>query len=63
MIDIDYLDVLVDSYNKRSVLEMWRSRNGLQFLSDKEHITSAQFVTANTRLEEIEKNTRTNDCA
>ena len=55
MIDIDYLDVLVDSCEKRSVLEMWRARNGLQLLSDKERIASAQFVTANTRLEEIGK--------
>ncbi len=53
MIDIDYLDVLVDSCDKRSVLEMWRARNGIGLLSDKERITLAQFVKANTRLEDI----------
>ena len=53
MIDIDYLDVLVDSCDKRSVLEMWRARNGLGHISDRELITLAQFVTANKRLEEI----------
>lgn len=53
MIDTDYLDVLVDSCDNRSVLEMWRSRNGLQHLSDNERITLAQFITANTRLENI----------
>lgn len=53
MIDIDYLDTLVDSCDDRSVLEMWRSRNGLNLISDKEYITLAKFVTANKRLEEI----------
>lgn len=53
MIDIDYLDVLADSCDKRSVLEMWRARNGLGHISDRELITLAQFVTANRRLEEI----------
>lgn len=53
MDDIDYLDVLIDSCDKRSVSEMWRARNGLGLLSDKERITSAQFVTSNKRLEDI----------
>lgn len=53
MIDIDYLDAIVDSCDDRSVLEMWRARNGLGLLSDKERITLAQFITVNKRLEEI----------
>jgi hypothetical protein len=53
MDNIDYLDAIVDSCDDRSVLEMWRSRNGLGLLSDKERITLAQFVTTNKRLEEI----------
>jgi hypothetical protein len=53
MIDIDYLDVLVDSCDNRSVSEMWRSRNGLGLLSDKERITLDQFITMNKRLEDI----------
>ncbi len=53
MDDIDYLDAIVDSCDDKSVLEMWRARNGLGLLSDKERITLAQFVTTNTRLEEI----------
>lgn len=55
MDDIEYLDAIVDSCNDASVLEMWKARNGLQFLSDKERITLSQFVTANKRLEEIGK--------
>ena len=51
--DIDYLDAIVDSCDNRSVSEMFRARNGLQLISDKEYITLAQFVTINRRLEEI----------
>ena len=53
MDDIDYLDAIVDSCDDKSVLEMWRARNGLGLLSDKEYITLAQFRTANTRLYDI----------
>lgn len=53
MDDIDYLDATVDSCGDKSVLEMWRARNGLQLLSDKERITLSQFRTANTRLYDI----------
>lgn len=55
MDDIEYLDAIVDSCNYTSVLEMWKARNGLQLLSDKERITLSQFVTANKRLEDIGK--------
>lgn len=53
MDNIDYLDAIVDSCDNKSVLEMWRARNGLGLLSDKEYITLAQFRTANTRLYDI----------
>lgn len=53
MTDIDYLDAIVNSCDDKSVLEMWRVRNGLGHISDRELITLAQFVTANKRLEEI----------
>ncbi len=53
MDDIDYLDTITDSCDNRSVSEMWRSKNGIGLLFDKERITLAQFVTANKRLEEI----------
>ena len=53
MEDIDYLDTIVDYCDRKSVSEMWRFRNGLGLLADKEYITLAQFRTANLRLEEI----------
>jgi len=53
MEDIDYLDAIVDNCDKKSVVEMFRAKNGLELISDKEYITLAQFRTANRRLEEI----------
>ncbi len=53
MDDIYYLSSIVDSCDNRSVSEMWRARNGLGLLSDKEYITLAQFRTANKILEEL----------
>ncbi len=53
MNDIDYLNVIIDQCDKGSVSEMWKVRNNLQLLSDKELIGLAKFVTTNRRLEEI----------
>jgi len=53
MNDIDYLNVIVDQCDKGSVSEMWKVRNNLQLLSDKDLIGLAKFVTTNRRLEEI----------
>lgn len=53
MNNIDYLDAIVDSCDKKSVLEMYKTLSSLYWISDRDLIKLSEFRTASRRLEAI----------
>lgn len=62
MNDIDYLDTIVDMCDNKSVLEMYKTMNGLYWISDRELIKLSEFRTASRKLEEIGKKFKMCNC-